>query len=162
MVHYSSSIAIPYPEKPLLMLQFAGGLNFGTAMSGLEVRNDRHTPYLFQRSLTLDAWLRCVHLDEHGVLPSLRRPEEHVCQGVGEEGSDRSQVPAETTLTTRIPEQISIGTKSTVVPFIAFSCTHRLATRVENNEHQFDVSPPKEIKFMPRHGRRGEETTVAT
>ncbi|ETV95286.1 hypothetical protein H310_11187 [Aphanomyces invadans] len=47
MVQYSSSIQIPCPPKPQLMSQFAGGFNFGTAESALEVRNDPYTPYLF-------------------------------------------------------------------------------------------------------------------
>ncbi|KAF0690395.1 Aste57867_18230 [Aphanomyces stellatus] len=76
VVQYSSSITIPCPEKPLLMSQFAGGFNFGTAVSALEVHNDPYTPYFFHGKL--DAWLRRVHPDAHGVLSLLQRPEEHV------------------------------------------------------------------------------------
>merc|ERR1711920_314566 len=47
MVRYSNTENFPRPDKPVLSTQLAGGFNFGTARSALEIRNDPHTAYIF-------------------------------------------------------------------------------------------------------------------
>ncbi|EQC39000.1 hypothetical protein SDRG_03953 [Saprolegnia diclina VS20] len=62
MIQYSASITVPVPSKPRLMSQFAGGFNFGTAQSALDVRNDPHTPYLFHG----EEYSKAARLFTHG------------------------------------------------------------------------------------------------
>ncbi|KAF0688786.1 Aste57867_19645 [Aphanomyces stellatus] len=166
MVQYSSSITIPCPEKPLLMSQFAGGFNFGTAVSALEVRNDPYTPYLFHG----EEYSRVARLWTHGY--DVYIPTHMVCyhyyedrksmfdkdwetkEAIGRKSQRRIRAALGLPRTrddfdkTEL-DKFSIGTKRTMAQFIAFTGIDPTAAWIKNNEHQFDVCPPKELKFVP-------------
>ncbi|ETV95288.1 hypothetical protein H310_11189 [Aphanomyces invadans] len=169
MVQYSGAIRIPTPSKPLLMSQFAGGFNFGTVESALEVRNDPYTPFLFHgeeysRVARLFTFGYDTYIPTHMV--SYHWYEKR--NVMWDEGwnfkaviSQRSQrrVRAALGLPTSSDDydktdlaQYSIGNKRTMEQFKAFSGIDPLAKWIKDNEHQFDVCPPKEVKYVPYVG----------
>ncbi|RQM20581.1 hypothetical protein B5M09_006858 [Aphanomyces astaci] len=177
MVQYSSSIQIPCPPKPQLMSQFAGGFNFGTAESALEVRNDPYTPYLFHG----EEYSRVARLFTHGYDTYI--PTHHLCfhwyeprkaiwdhdWGKRSVIARRSQRRIRAALglpTTKDDydktdlDKFSLGTKRTMEQFIAFSGINPTASWIEDNEHQFDVCPPKELHYVPYVGSAVEEPAL--
>ncbi|KAF0716621.1 hypothetical protein As57867_002743, partial [Aphanomyces stellatus] len=155
MVQYSSAIRIPCPAQPQLMSQFAGGFNFGSAESALEVRNDPYTPYLFHG----EEYSRVARLWTHGYDTYI--PTHMVCfhyyekrKGMWDEDwgaktviAKRSQrriraalgLPASSDDYDRTDlAKFSIGTKRTMEQYKAFSGIDPLAAWIEDNEHQFD------------------------
>ncbi|CAK4693850.1 unnamed protein product [Aphanomyces euteiches] len=166
MVQYSSAITIPCPSKPQLMSQFAGGFNFGTAISALEVRNDPYAPFLFHG----EEYSKAARLFTHGY--DLYIPTHMVCYHWYEKRnyiwdddwgtkftiSLRSQRRIRAALglptssddydTTELTK-FSVGSKRTMAQFKEFSGIDPTASWIEDNEHQFDVCPPKELKHVP-------------
>ncbi|RHZ38734.1 hypothetical protein DYB26_005353 [Aphanomyces astaci] len=177
MVQYSSSIQIPCPPKPQLMSQFAGGFNFGTAESALEVRNDPYTPYLFHG----EEYSRVARLFTHGYDTYI--PTHHLCfhwyeprKAIWDHDWDKRTVIARRSQrriraalglpTTKDDydktdlDKFSLGTKRTMEQFIAFSGINPTASWIEDNEHQFDVCPPKELHYVPYVGSAVEEPAL--
>ncbi|ETV75347.1 hypothetical protein H257_10208 [Aphanomyces astaci] len=64
MVQYSAPAQqfMPYRFSPVLVSQFAGGFNFGSAAGALQVRNDPFTPFLFHG----EEYSKAARLFTHG------------------------------------------------------------------------------------------------
>ncbi|KAF0715233.1 hypothetical protein As57867_003488, partial [Aphanomyces stellatus] len=177
MVQYSSAIRIPCPAQPQLMSQFAGGFNFGSAESALEVRNDPYTPYLFHG----EEYSRVARLWTHGYDTYI--PTHMVCfhyyekrKGMWDEDwgaktviAKRSQrriraalgLPASSDDYDRTDlAKFSIGTKRTMEQYKAFSGIDPLAAWIEDNEHQFDRCPPHELSYVPYVGSPVQEPST--
>ncbi|CAK4465781.1 unnamed protein product [Aphanomyces euteiches] len=169
MVQYSWAITVPCPQKPQLMSQFAGGFNFGSAESALEVRNDPYTPYLFHG----EEYSRIARLFTHGYDTYI--PTHMVCYHyyetrkaiwdqdwgkklmIAKQSKRRVRAalglkPSNDDYDKTDLAKFSIGTKRTMEQFRAFSGINPDASWIEDNEGQFDVCPPKELKYVPYEG----------
>ncbi|RHY35824.1 hypothetical protein DYB25_006108, partial [Aphanomyces astaci] len=177
MVQYTNAIRIPSPPKPQLMSQFAGGFNFGTVESALEVRNDPYTPYLFHG----EEYSRVARLFTHGYdtyIPThmvnyhwyeqrkLMWDEDWDAKAVISRRSQR-RVRAALGLPTTSDDydktdlaQFSIGTKRSMDQFKAFSGIDPLAKWIKDNNTQFDVCPPRVLQYVPYQGSPVQEPVL--
>ncbi|OQS01498.1 hypothetical protein ACHHYP_00699 [Achlya hypogyna] len=164
MIQYSASITVPAPTKPRLMSQFAGGFNFGTATSALEVRNDPHTPYLFHG----EEYSKAARLFTHGYdmyIPTkdivfhwyeprkVMWEKDWGARWVIQQNSKRRirkvlglPTSSEEHFSEDI-EKFSLGTKRTMAQFIEFSSINPAAPYDNANDYQFDNC--HELQYVP-------------